>query len=273
MNAGKYTATFQIEARGFGPTTGPATYDSNEICVTLESDGDLCHVVVSIGGREERAAAALATRIVAALYDRLLFVFSDRVERSSPPVLETSQFTPVIDAARPESSSPGIILRETLGLAEVLKPRVVVHPAEITPVIERVMLGIETGEVVVAAGLSIATKMYRVALESGDDVVSYLILYSALSMMSMFKFGTEDGRGQEALDRWILEEDRTVQTFERKVKQKRKNKPTPETLYTHLRNQFIHAEDREADPEQAMEQIRANLGNFRKVVAGILGKM
>src|SRR5439155_111177 len=81
VSIGQYVARFQFEARGFGPTTAPATYESADLreLLTLESDGESCRLAVSLNARDERTAAGLATRIAEALYERILLDFADRV--------------------------------------------------------------------------------------------------------------------------------------------------------------------------------------------------
>lgn len=43
-----------------------------------------------------------------------------------------------------------------------------------------------------------------------------------------------------------------------------------ETLYTKLRNDFVHAHERGADPETARNEMSAKLGDFQATVARIL---
>jgi hypothetical protein len=253
VSIGTHVAKFRFEALGFGRTQAPAIAESRDgrARISFESDHASCRVEISLNGFAE--PHALADRTAEGFYERFLLVFGGRVERSSPPRLEGQHS-----------------LKAGSGAYRVLLS---VDPAAIVPILQRVVFDVEARPVPFAAALYAARKMYRIALESGDEVAAYLILYSALGLASLFKFGLEKGRGQEALDRWILEEDRSVRTFERKTKRNRKIKPTPETLYTYLRNQFIHAEDRGADPEGAIKGFRANLSRFRLLAATMLAKL
>ena len=276
MSTGKYVSRFRFDAHGFGVTSGPASYQSAErgIHLTLEADGDACNVVISVDGRDQQAAAAEAERIIAALYERTLIEFARRVERSSPPRLESSQFAPA--AGQPAPGSPGthqMAVGETLELNEKLKRHLEVSPTAIVPILERVVVGIEAGQPPFAAALYAARNMYRVASEAGDEVVSYLILYSALGLASLFKFGPVKGSGQKALDDWILSEDPAIPLFTVTRGYGNRTWPQTETLYTHVRNNFIHSEERGADPVHAMNELRGKLGAFRSLVAGMLGKL
>ena len=238
---------FQFKVVGVGQTQSPAVFKSPDqrIRISFEAN-EICRLEISLNRGPD--SNALAARIADAFYERFLFRFVSQIESSSAPRLEGRSSLKLGGSAK-----HGLLLS--------------VDPADVLPLVERVVMEVEAGQPPFAAALYSARRMYRVALESSDEVVSYLILYTALSLASLFKFGAEQGRDQESLDRWILAEDRLVQTF------RRKGKLTPETLYTYLRNQFIHAEDRGADPERAIEEIRANLGSFRKLVAAMLGKL
>jgi len=100
--------------------------------------------------------------------------------------------------------------------------------------------------------------MYAVGLESQNKAVRFLVLYSALALAALFKW--HDGK-QQNVDK-LLRETNSQLTVS----------PAPktgkdETLYTKLRNDLVHAEERGSDPAGAIAAIEAHIDQFQNDVS------
>ncbi len=85
------------------------------------------------------------------------------------------------------------------------------------------------------------------------------MFYSALALAALFKW--HNGRQQD-VDKLILDRNLAVtQTVSPK------NKRMKETLYTKLRNDLIHAEERGCDPAGAIAEIEKHIAQFQKDVS------
>jgi len=101
--------------------------------------------------------------------------------------------------------------------------------------------------------------MYAAGLESQNQVVRFVVLYSALALAALFKW--HDGR-QQNVDRLILDRNPGIPKSASP-----RNKNAQETLYTKLRNDLIHAEERGCDPAWAIAAIARHISEFQRDVA------
>lgn len=120
-----------------------------------------------------------------------------------------------------------------------------------------------------ANDLVIARQMLIAALSVDNLVAKFLILYSALSVFGLFKFGP-NGAKHDYIDRILLMHDPGLSVA--KPQTRSGSRTRPETTFTQARNGFIHAEDRGRDPKAAIESIEKCAPQFLEVVAEILKK-
>lgn len=106
--------------------------------------------------------------------------------------------------------------------------------------------------------------MFSLGILSEDAVVRFLILYSAVALAALFKWGS--GK-QENVDRLLQEAVPSLET----TASGRNGKM--ETLYTKVRNDFVHAEERSADPSKPMQEIHQILREFQGAVAAVLKRL
>lgn len=104
-------------------------------------------------------------------------------------------------------------------------------------------------------------------MQSRDKVVRFLVMYSALLLVVPFKNSTTDPL-QENVDELLLKVNPTL-PFDLTGKTRAGN-PKKETLYTKLRNDFVHAEDRGQDPTAAIQAIEHHISAFQRDVAKVL---
>jgi hypothetical protein len=176
--------------------------------------------------------------------------FGGHIERSGPPRLIGKRFTP--DGS---VSATAIVTGQahTIGRGSV-----VLTQRDVDDLAKDVQLRVITPELATSAQLYAAVAMYATGLESQNKVVRFLVFYSALALAALFKW--HDGR-QQKVDRLIL--DRNPQ-IARSVSPTNKN--VQETLYTKLRNDLIHAEERGCDPGGAIAAIEKHIAQFQNDV-------
>jgi hypothetical protein len=93
-------------------------------------------------------------------------------------------------------------------------------------------------------------------------VVRFLVFYSALALAALFKFGNGN---QQKVDQLLVTRNAAI------PQSAHPKRPTVmETIYTKLRNDLIHAEERGCDPAAAIEAIQAKITEFQRDVAGVL---
>jgi hypothetical protein len=121
------------------------------------------------------------------------------------------------------------------------------------------------------AGAHAAARMFEVGMEADDPVVAYLVIYSAVALAASLHRGNSR---QTDIDQWMRETDpsiTTVEVIKRGVADTNKRgRPKEETIYTSVRNRFVHAEDRDADPHQARIEMAKHLPRFRLLAARML---
>jgi len=110
-------------------------------------------------------------------------------------------------------------------------------------------------------------------MQAKDKVVRLLILYNAVGLVVPFK-NSNNEPSQTEVDNLLRQANPAVSyeaTGKAKVRKaktgkiKRASKPIYETLYTKLRNDFVHAEERGSDPTAAIKSIEQNIAAFQRV--------
>jgi len=114
----------------------------------------------------------------------------------------------------------------------------------------------------VGSQLYIAIDMYVVGLQSDNKVVRFIVFYSALSLTALFKKYSPRLR-QDKVDALLLG---VIPGLPRSKSSQNRT----ETIYTQLRNNLIHAEERGCDPTKAINDIELHAGQFQKDVSRVL---
>jgi hypothetical protein len=266
MTDGRLEAVFTLPLRGL-TLTAPVDHESDDgVRVQLTADAGGFRLQIRIDGLNEQQALLRARSMADVLYERLLLEFAPSIEESMPPVHEHSVFTGQETATRHTlhaASGHIAISGETVSLI------LGVGPNRIVPVVERALLDTRPGTPAVTGALETSRRMFRVAMETTDPVASYLTCYSALALFALYKLGARRGRGQAALDSILLAEDQTIIQVNLTRADGRR---VAETSYTAARNDFVHAEDRGADPAAAAQALASRLGPFKRLAATILNK-
>jgi hypothetical protein len=197
---------------------------------------------ISVKAANDAAVAAHANRFVGEVYQRLLLRFGDRIERAQPP--------------RPVGSTPPTS-------TAISGTTAVAGTTELEELARDVEMRLMVPQLPTSAPLYAAVDMHTVALQSANKVVRFLVLYSALSLVALFKW--HDGKQQkvDALLRWV----------EPTLPLVASPRGGSETLYTKLRNEFIHAEERGHDIASAIAEIEVHAEAFQQIVTKVLRRM
>ncbi len=258
---GTLVASFRFIARGMSLTEAiECVTGKHRIALSVvDSHGPELRLVVTLDASNELVALERAQAIADAVYERMLLELSPHVAGSARPIRESHTFTDPAGDATAVGLSVGMSVAIASGVA-------VLAPALVKPVLDRALLTVEVSQPALSAMVYSARGMYRAAMQTDDPVASYLICYSALHLAALFK------RGPNATKQWnvddlLIAEDPSIQRL-----------PVPqpdgttksETPFTTLRNRFVHAEGRGADPEGAARDMRDRLPAFRDLTARIL---
>lgn len=107
--------------------------------------------------------------------------------------------------------------------------------------------------------LAAALEMFHAATQVEHPVARFLVLYSTLAVVARHKCGSGS---QVDVDAVLLDEDPSVPMVP--------GRRGEETIYTAVRNRFIHAEDRGRDPEGASAEIARLTPSFQGLVARVI---
>lgn len=217
-------------------------------------------LIVTVDGMEQIRAGAEAEKVARELYVRMLLRFGEHITSSSAPRSVRQTFTPA-----PEAPSRPKTVSLTHAIDAVIAPRanVVLSESDLKKLVQDVESRVVTPQVVTSAPLYTAIDMYAVGLESKNTVVRFLIFYSAVTLAALFK-RSGDG-SQRRVDGLLL----TVNPHIPVQPSPRDPKRT-ETLYTKLRNDLVHAEERGCDPAKAIAALEAHIPSFQQDVASVL---
>jgi hypothetical protein len=212
----------------------------------------------------EQEADARAKKFARELYSRFLLRFGVHVEHAEPPRCVHKSFS------REGSRAKVKMTGKAMGKAKVTGRLTAILPAsDLNALVRDVELRVIASQVPTAGQLYTAFDMYAIGLESQNHVVRFLVRYSALALAGLFKSGQGEG-GQESIDALIKQRNPSIALYPRPtraVKPLRRKKIATETLYTKLRNELIHAEERGCDPARAIAAIEAHIKQFQGDVA------
>jgi len=220
--------------------------------------GDPIRLEVRVEMAPEVAAEARADALAALLYRQLLLTFGHSIDHASSP--RAVQRGVTVPAA---TRSPSVIASSAtvkVTAAIVATATVVLAPATIGAVARDVALRIVAAQPPTSAQLYTAIDMYVAGLETNNRVVRFLIFYSAVGLASLFR---SHKAGQADVDALLISANPSVATS-----------PSPrghgsETLYTKLRNDFVHSEERGCNPALAIIELERHIGSFQADVATV----
>jgi hypothetical protein len=216
--------------------------------------------VVEVGGGAPGRAIAL--RMVREVWTFLLREHAGNIDRAEAPT--------VVDESPPPATGGGpqpvLELSGTVGLTATLRKVLTMGEERVTALVQQVEARLDAPAPAFAAQLDSALGLFATALQAEDPAVRFLILYDSIHLFPEFKMGGQ--RHHEDVDDLILAAEPGV-PFAATGRLK-KGSRAMETLYTKLRNDFVHAHERGADPETARSDMSAKLGDFQATVARIL---
>lgn len=239
--------TFELSLQGV-EIPSPANFEVPELQLTAElKDGVALQLTVRVMDVSEQEADRRAYNFAEELYLRFLVHFGGHIERSGPPRLIGKRFT--TDGS---TSATAIVTGQAHAIGG---GSIVLSQRDVDDLARDVQLRVITPALATSAQLYAAVAMYATGLESQNKVVRFLVFYSALALAALLRW--HDGR-QQKVDRLILDGNPQIA---RSVSPTNKN--VQETLYTKLRNDLIHAEERGCDPAGAIAAIEKHIAQFQ----------
>jgi hypothetical protein len=106
-----------------------------------------------------------------------------------------------------------------------------------------------------------AVEMFLTALQIDNQTVRFLIIYSSLALAAISRSSL--GK-QRDIDSLLLSANPVL------PQTRHPTRAHSETVYTKVRNDFIHAEERGSDPEGAIVEMRREVMNLQRDAARVL---
>jgi hypothetical protein len=243
--------------------TSAAVPAKNLTATLAKKDDETLTLTITVEKTTEEAGRQLAELAAQVFFESVINQFAGDIQHTTGPFAGSSRFDPGA-----EGSLVTVLTGEQIALhcGSITVP---IRPsdAQLEALKNRFELGLTIQQFAPAAVLYKAKEMFLVGMQSNDKVVRFLIMYSALLLVVPFKNSTTEPL-QENVDKLLLKVNPTL-PFEPTGKI-RAGGPKKETLYTKLRNNFIHAEDRGRDPVAAIQAIEQNIAAFQRDVAKVL---
>ncbi len=259
MTAGTLDQTFEFSLHGVElPSATAFEVPAHGLTARLEP-GTPLRLKVSVLHTTKNEASSRAEVFVMQLYRQLLLRFAASIERSEPPRGMHQTFAPA-------GPSPATHAAASLTMVQVGgSPPNLLSQREIDAVAKEVELRLTTSQPATSAQLYTAIDMFTFGLESPNKVVRFLVFYSALALAALFKW---HNGGQEHVDKLLLAIDPELS-----MSPSPRNRNKTETLYTKLRNDLIHGEDRGDDPASAIAAIEAYLERFQRDASRVFSNL
>jgi hypothetical protein len=200
----------------------------------------------------ELEADQRASQFAQMLYFRFLLRFGSRITKSERPTL--SGKTVIMDDSI--SATAVAVKLPTLTVAILGAVTSPLSQGALDELAGDIQLRFAVPELPTSAPLYAAIGMFAAGMEAQNSVVRFLILYSALTLASLFRWNRG---GQTYVDRLLLERNPAIPTSASP-----KNVNMQETLYTKLRNDLVRAEERGWDPAVAIGAIEKNVSKFQR---------
>lgn len=273
---GTFSQNFEIGLRGVdlrGLTCAPVP-DKHLTATPTNYNGETLALRITIEKTTEDAGRRLADDAAHAFFQSIINQFTYDIEEIALPRGVGSSFNP----APEDPGHHAMIVMDQISVHDAITVSITPSQAHLQAFKQRFELGLTVKPFPPAATLYRAKGMFLSGLQSKDKVVRLLILYSAVGLMVPFK-NSNNEPSQAEVDTLLrqanpaLAYEATGKTKVRKAKTgkvKRASKPTYETLYTKLRNDFVHAEQRGSDPTASIEAIEQNIAAFQRDVAKVL---
>jgi hypothetical protein len=216
--------------------------------------GSIVRIDVTVEKTEKAEAESVARRFADELFHRILLRHGDKIDRAWAPREGHKNF-------KGDAGHLSVAFPMAVAVGAEPEPTVVL---DLEDVAKEVEMRVVASQLPTSAQLYTAIDMYLIGLEAENKVVRYLVLYSAMALASIFR----SHRGnQQSIDALLLGEEPSIPCS-----------PSPrspqltETLYTRLRNELIHAEERGSDPAAAIANIEKHTRGFQSIVARVLAK-
>jgi len=253
-----YTQSFPIVITGLKLLAKEFEVPEKNLRVTVApSDVASGTISVQIRNMNQDAGRGLAKRIVDDLFDELLLEFAHHITEAVAPKPGRPS---IVDASGHETLlidvADVVKLGSTPGHAAYMP-----NDAQVSAVTDRVRFRLFTPQPATSAQLYSAKKMFSIGMQSEDEVVRFLILYSAVALAALFKW--HSGK-QEYVDMLLQ------QAVPGLVPAPTGRNGKMETVYTKIRNDFVHAEERAVDLSGPMQEIHQRLREFQRDVATVL---
>ena len=244
----------------------PREFEIPEISLkgSISSEGNNIILKIEITNTGEDSASALGIKVAEEYWNLLVTEFSYHIRDASEIRLKSSTFSP-------HTPSGSVTVQIKVGEEIRVQTGSVVATyspsrSEITTLTDLIGWKFKVGAVSTTADLYTARKMFHVGMQSSDKVVRFLILYIATTLAALFKFGKCT---QDKVDELFLLANASLPSS---IKPSGPKKGQPESLYTKLRNDFVHADERDKNPVAARNGIETNLAAFQRDVATLLWK-
>jgi hypothetical protein len=229
---------------------------------SMLSQGSELLLRIDITNTGEDSGSALGTRVAEEFWSLLIAEFAYHITNASEIKLKSSTFSPCIyQGGVTVRIMTGEEIRVGIGC---LVTTFIPNHSEITTLADRVGWQFKVGAVSTAADLYTARKMFHIGMQSDDKVVRYLILYIATTLAALFKFGKCT---QDKVDDLFLLANSALPSS---IRPSGPKTGQPESLYTKLRNDFVHVDERGKSPISARDAIETNLAAFQRDVATLL---
>ena len=219
------------------------------------------NVTVQIRNISKDEGRGLARRIIEDLFDELLLTFANHITEVVAPKPGSPTFVDALGNETRLIEIPSGVM--SFGSTPGHTP-FTPSEAQIDTVANRVRFHLITPQPPTSAQLYSAKRMFSIGMQSEDEVVRFLILYSAVALAALFKW--HSGKHSN-VDRLLQEANPSL------VPAPTGRKGEMETVYRKIRNDFIHAEDRSVDPSVPMQEIHRRLREFQRDVAAVLNML
>ena len=254
MEQGTLEQTYRMVIRGIDlPGPQKISVPAKSVKATIDYQ-DAFILRIEIDDTTRDAGSALADQMAQEIYERFLLEWAVNVELSAAPQVFESSFTSKDSTAEAKTATV-----KPVGEGALIARGTVTPPQwKFEKLAWEVEIRLRTPQLATSAQLYTTIKMFSVGMQSDDKVVRFLILYSAITLAALFKHHV---RTQEKVDELLKAVNSTLPI-----------NPTGkggklETLYTKLRNDFVHAEERGYDPEGARRDIEQHIMDFQRDTA------
>jgi hypothetical protein len=269
---GIYTQSFAIPVAGLEITAPCNIHLGNQgIKATLSTGGGQLEIALEIHNIEEESAPQVAIKAASVLCDSLMMKFAEYVEHVGHMTPSGSRFSPNSQLSSPRitiNTSDSLRIGVDNGGVTAYRP----DSACLTSIGHSVGIKLQVAEIPTSADLYTAKEMFYAGLRCSDKVARFLILYSAVGLMVMFCDGGKQPT-QDNIDALLKNRVNPSLQFlpkPNKGKKKGKTKSNQESVYTKIRNDFVHAEERGKNPSAAKTAIEAKMKDFQRDVATLL---